>query len=42
MVGWCFYFAVPVGAPAAAMFAGHYVADVLGGGPRTALATATR
>ena len=40
MVGWCFYFAVPVGAPAAAMFAGHYVADVLGGGPRTALVTA--
>ena len=40
VVGWCFYFAVPVGAPAAAMFAGHYVADVLGGGARTALATA--
>ncbi|HZB50952.1 MAG TPA: amino acid permease [Mycobacteriales bacterium] len=40
MVGWCFYFAVPAGAPAAAMFAGHYVADVLGGGPRTALVTA--
>ena len=41
MVGWCFYFAVPVGAPAAAMFAGHYVADVVGGGTRTALVTAT-
>ena len=40
VVGWCFYFAVPVGAPAAAMFAGHYIADVLGGGSRTALATA--
>lgn len=40
VVGWCFYFAVPVGAPAAAMFAGHYVSDVLGGGNRTALATA--
>ncbi|HLL62716.1 MAG TPA: amino acid permease [Propionibacteriaceae bacterium] len=40
MVGWCFYFAVPFGAPAAAMFAGHYVADVLGGGMRTALTTA--
>ena len=39
-VGWCFYFAVPVGAPAAAMFAGHYVADVLGGGDGTALLTA--
>ena len=41
MVGWCFYFAVPVGASAAAMFAGHYVADVLGGGAGTALLTAT-
>ena len=40
VVGWCFYFVVPVGAPAAAMFAGHYIADVLGGGSRTALATA--
>ena len=38
-VGWCFYFAVPLGAPAAAAFAGNYVADVLGGGRVTVLAT---
>ena len=38
-VGWCFYFAVPLGAPPAAAFAGGYVADVLGGGRRTVLAT---
>src|SRR3954465_5632061 len=38
-VGWCFYFAVPLGAPPAAAFAGNYVADVLGGGRRTQLAT---
>ncbi|MFI7597796.1 APC family permease [Actinoplanes sp. NPDC049681] len=35
-VGWCFYFAVPLGAPPAAAFAGGYVADVTGGG-RTAV-----
>ena len=38
-VGWCFFFAVPLGAPAAASFAGGYVADVLGGGRLTVLAT---
>src|SRR4051794_1330075 len=38
-VGWCFYFAVPLGAPAAAAFAGGYVADVLGGGRQTVLGT---
>jgi amino acid efflux transporter len=38
-VGWCFYFAVPLGAPAAAAFAGGYVADVVGGGRITVLAT---
>ncbi|MFI5897232.1 APC family permease [Actinoplanes sp. NPDC051513] len=38
-VGWCFYFAVPLGAPAAAAFAGNYVADVIGGGRRTVIAT---
>jgi amino acid efflux transporter len=38
-VGWCFYFAVPLGAPAAAAFAGGYVADVLGGGRATVVAT---
>jgi amino acid efflux transporter len=38
-VGWCFYFAVPLGAPPAAAFAGGYVADVLGGGRTTVLTT---
>src|SRR3954449_4544744 len=37
--GWGFFFAVPLGAPAAAAFAGNYVADVLGGGRRTVIAT---
>jgi amino acid efflux transporter len=40
VVGWTFYFAVPVGAPPAAMFGGAYVAAVLGGGTRTTLLTA--
>jgi amino acid efflux transporter len=40
VVGWCFYFAVPVGAPAAALFAGDYTAGVFGGGRVTATATA--
>ncbi len=39
-IGWCFYFAVPAGAPAAAMFAGAYVESALGGGQRTVLLTA--
>ena len=34
-VGWCFYFAIPVGAPPASMMAGGYVADVVGGGRTT-------
>ena len=38
-VGWCFYFAVPLGAPPAASFAGGYVAGVLGGGRATVLGT---
>ena len=38
VVGWVFYFAVPVGAPAAAMMAGNYVADAVGGGRATAIA----
>ena len=38
-IGWMFYFAVPLGAPAAAAFAGGYVADVLGGGRTTVLGT---
>jgi amino acid efflux transporter len=40
VVGWTFYFAVPVGAPPAAMFGGAYVSAVLGGGMRTTLLTA--
>jgi amino acid efflux transporter len=40
VVGWCFYLAVPAGAPAAAMFAGAYVASAVGGGQRTVLLTA--
>jgi amino acid efflux transporter len=38
-VGWCFYFAIPLGAPPACAFAGGYVADVLGGGQATRIAT---
>lgn len=40
VVGWCFYFAVPVGAPPASMMAGGYVADLLGGGRDTTLTVA--
>jgi amino acid efflux transporter len=40
LVGWCFYFAVPVGAPAAALFGGQYVADAVGGGRVTTVITA--
>ncbi|WP_433204897.1 amino acid permease [Dactylosporangium sp. CS-047395] len=40
VVGWSFYFAIPVGAPAAALFGGAYVAAALGGGTRTTLVTA--
>ncbi|MET8807607.1 amino acid permease [Streptomyces sp. NPDC004546] len=40
VVGWCFYFAVPAGAPTAGMFAGAYVAGAFGGGRRTVLVTA--
>lgn len=39
-IGWCFYFAIPVGAPPAAGFAGAYVADSIGGGRQTQLVTA--
>jgi amino acid efflux transporter len=38
--GWCFCFAIPAGAPAAAMFGGGYVAAATGGGMRTTLVTA--
>ncbi|WP_344405670.1 APC family permease [Dactylosporangium fulvum] len=40
VVGWSFYFAVPIGTPAAALFGGAYVAAALGGGTRTVLLTA--
>lgn len=40
IVGWCFYFAVPAGAPAAAMFGGAYVAAAFGGGEWTIIGTA--
>ncbi|MEU7875875.1 amino acid permease [Dactylosporangium sp. NPDC049140] len=40
VVGWSFYFAIPVGAPAAALFGGAYVAAALGGGTTTTVATA--
>lgn len=39
VVGWCFYFAVPAGTPAAAIFAGAYVAAALGGGQHTVFLT---
>lgn len=39
-VGWCFYFAVPVGAPPASLMAGGYVADALGAGHGVAVAVA--
>jgi amino acid efflux transporter len=38
-VGWCFYFAVPLGAPVAAAFTGGYVADAVGGGRTTEFLT---
>ncbi len=40
VVGWCFYFAVPAGAPAAALFAGAYVAQATDGGRGTVAVTA--
>jgi amino acid efflux transporter len=36
-VGWAFYLTIPVGAPVAAGFAAHYVADALGRGRGTVL-----
>lgn len=38
-IGWVFYFAIPIGAPPAAGFAGGYVADTFGGGRATQLGT---
>src|ERR1700761_4979501 len=40
VIGWCFYFAVPAGAPAAGMFGGAYVASAFGGGEVTVVGTA--
>ncbi|MFV2103554.1 APC family permease [Micromonospora sp. LOL_024] len=40
VVGWCFYFAVPPGASAAALFGGAYVEAALGGGTATVAVTA--
>ena len=40
VVGWCFLFAVPVGSPAAALFAGAYVQAAIGGGTATLMLTA--
>jgi amino acid efflux transporter len=40
VVGWCFYFAVPTGSAAAALFAGAYVSAAAGGGRATTAASA--
>jgi amino acid efflux transporter len=40
VVGWCFLLAVPVGGPAAAIFAGAYVQAAIGGGTATVMITA--
>jgi amino acid efflux transporter len=40
VVGWCFYFAIPVGAPAAALWADAYVSAAVGGGTTTTAITA--
>lgn len=40
VVGWCFLLAVPVGSPAAALFAGAYVQAAIGGGTTTLMLTA--
>jgi amino acid efflux transporter len=39
VVGWCFYFSIPLGAVPAASFAGNYVTDTLGGGHSTQVVT---
>ena len=39
VVGWCFYFSIPLGAVPAASFAGDYVASSAGGGRATRIAT---
>ena len=40
-VGWAFFLTIPLGAPVAAGFAAHYVADALGRGRGTALLVTT-
>lgn len=35
VVGWCFYFSIPIGAPAAALWAGGYISAALNGGTKT-------
>ncbi|CCH33966.1 amino acid permease [Actinosynnema sp. NPDC047251] len=40
VVGWCFFFAVPSGVTASALFAGSYVAEAAGGGRVTQVGTA--
>lgn len=40
VVGWCFLLAVPVGGPAAGIFAGAYVQAAIGGGTATVMITA--
>lgn len=40
VVGWCFYLSVPVGAPAAGLWVGGYMAAATGGGTGTVVATA--
>lgn len=39
VVGWCFYLSVPVGGPAAALWAGGYVESGVGGGKTTVVVT---
>lgn len=40
VVGWCFWFSIPVGAPAAALWAGAYVSSALDGGTAMTAVTA--
>lgn len=39
VVGWCFYFAIPAGSPAAALFGAAYVSAAVGGGHATEMLT---
>jgi amino acid efflux transporter len=40
VVGWCFFFSIPVGAPAATLWVGGYASSALGGGATTTAVTA--